>query len=88
LEGYRPKIIWFVGSLLFWEQDNIGFVDGAKVGRKRMKARKGVHEGVFNQQPVFLEESRAEAIRSRTGIVVHGEKSRMDVLHGERADEG
>jgi hypothetical protein len=53
-----------------------------------METRKGVHEGVLNQQPVFLEESWAEAIRSRTGIVVHGEKSRMDVVHGEGADEG
>jgi hypothetical protein len=87
LEGDRPKIVRFIGPSFFGQKDNVGFVDGAEIGREAVEAREGSGKGIFNQFPVLLEKSRAKTVGTRAGIVVHREEGSFYFSHGERPNE-
>jgi hypothetical protein len=42
LKRYGPEIFRSVCARFFWEQDNVGFIDGAKVRGKRVEVRKRI----------------------------------------------
>jgi hypothetical protein len=88
LEGDRPKIVRFIGPSFFGQKDNVGFVDGAEIGREAVEAREGSGKGIFNQFPVLLEKSRAKTVGTRAGIVVHREEGISNLFQGEGANNG
>jgi hypothetical protein len=53
-EGNESKVVWLVRALFFRKQDNMGFVDGPKVGREVVEAREGFKKGCFDQVPIPL----------------------------------
>jgi len=54
---------------------------GVEIGSER-------EETGIDQVPKMLKEGRAEAIRPRTGVGIHGEKGQLDFRGGEGADNG
>jgi late competence protein required for DNA uptake (superfamily II DNA/RNA helicase) len=66
-------IIWLIGPSFFWEKNNVGFVNRAKVRRKGMEIVKRSHKRTSDQVLLFLEKGRTKPIRARTRISIHGE---------------
>jgi hypothetical protein len=88
LQRDRAEVVGAIGAGLLGKQNNVGLVDRAKIRCEVMKALEGFHKVMFDKVPIPFEESRAKAIRPRTGIVVHGEKGSTDFIKREGADEG
>jgi hypothetical protein len=78
LQGDRTEILCTVGAHLFWEEDDVGLVDGAQVGG----------EVILDQIPIPFKESRSKAIGARAGIIVHGEEGCTNLREGERVNKG
>jgi len=88
LKGDRAEIASSGGDFFFWQKNYIGFVKlmqvcsvGVEIGSER-------EETGIDQVPKMLKEGRAKAIRSRTGVGIHGEKGQLDFRGGEGADNG
>ncbi len=87
LEGNGSKVARLVRAFFFRKQDNMGFVDGPKVGKEVVEAREGFKKGCFDQVPIPLEESGAKTIRTRARVIIHGEEGSSNLFKGERADK-
>jgi hypothetical protein len=54
-----------------------------------VESLEGDKKAIFHQIPVFFfEESWTKAIRPRDGIIIHGKKGKLNLIHREGADEG
>jgi hypothetical protein len=80
------EVVRAICSHFFGEQDNVGFVDRAKVSGKVMKTMKGGEEVVLDNVPIALEEGRAKAIWTRTCVVIHREEGGANLIKGEGVD--
>jgi hypothetical protein len=65
LERDRMEVVRFISPCLLGKKNNIGFVDGAEISRKRVEVIKRGKEGVFDQVPVLYVEGRPKPIRPR-----------------------
>jgi hypothetical protein len=88
LEGDRAEVFWFVSASFFGEKDNMGLVNGSQVGGKGVEAGESSKQIVLDEVPILLKEGGAEAIRARTGVVVHREEGVANFFQSEGANEG
>jgi hypothetical protein len=87
LKGDRAETVRLVGTLFFREENNVGFVDWAKIGVEGVEIGQRFKEVVFHEVPVPLEESMTKTIRTWAGVVIHGEESGFYLINGERANQ-
>jgi hypothetical protein len=85
LKGNRAEIVRPVSPRLFWEEDNVGFVDGSKVQSEGVEVMKGGEEITLYEVPVQREESRPKTIRPRARVIVHGEEGSSNLVEREGA---
>jgi hypothetical protein len=76
-----------VGGICFWEENEKGSVDPSEVhvpSKKGVENRKDV---ISEEVPKGREESRTEAVRPRTGELVHIAEGFADLISGKRSTE-
>jgi hypothetical protein len=88
LEGDWAKVIRPISTRFLWEKDDVRLVDGSQVRRESMEVIESLKEIGFNEFPILLEKSGSETIRTRAGVVVHGEEGISNLSQRERLDEG
>jgi hypothetical protein len=88
LERYGSEIFRPVCTSFFRKKDDVGFIDRAKISTKGIEVIEGLEQLRFDEVPILFIEGRTEAIRTRTGVVVHGEEGSPDLIKGERVGKG
>jgi hypothetical protein len=72
------EIVWFIGANFFGKEDNVGLVNRPEISGKRMEVIKGRGQVIFHEVPILFVEGRSKTVRTRTGIIVHGEEGFSD----------
>lgn len=87
LEGDGPKLGWMNNSVYFGKEHQEGMVDSCEVNRAVEERRENLEDVLGDGRPESVEESRAEPVRTRAGLLIHGEESSFNLFQSERGGE-
>jgi hypothetical protein len=88
LKGNGTEVFSLIGSSFFRKENNVGFINRAKVSVEGVEVVEGGQEVFFDKIPVFFEKSRSKTIRARARVVFHRNNRSPELIQGEGAHQG